>query len=254
MPHPLSDLVQDVMQVCLNGHVITDLASGHSDRRRTACDRCGAATIDRCPTCGTDLPGAVVVPGLAPIGTRRPPRCCAVCGAALPWARHSQPVAADATVPLERLLRRLPQAIRQLRWRQADRPPFRVEDERDLEDLLRALLPLYFDDVRPEGRTPRYAAGVRTDFRLAPERIAVAVKVAPRPVLGASLTEQLKEDATYYRGRPDCSALIVLVYDPEGRIPEARSQEAAWSVREDEWELRCVISTAEAAHSAQIAV
>ena len=168
MAHPDSDLIQDVMQVCLNGHVITDLAGAHPERRRTACDRCGAATIDRCPTCGTALPGAVAAPGLATVGTRRPPRCCSVCGAALPWARQSRPAAGDPTAPLERLLRRLPRVVRQLRWRQGDRPPFRVEDERDLEDLLRALLPLHFDDVRPEGRTPRYAAGVRTDFRLVP--------------------------------------------------------------------------------------
>jgi hypothetical protein len=254
MTHPPSDFIQDVMQVCLNGHVITDLTGAHPERRRSACDRCGAATIDRCPTCGTDLPGAIAVPGLAPIGTRRPPRCCSVCGAALPWARQSPRAAADPTAPLEQLLRRLPRAIRQLRWRQGDRPPFRVEDERDLEDLLRALLPLHFDDVRPESRTPRYAAGVRTDFRLAPERIVVAVKVARPPILGDQLTTQLKEDADCYRGRPDCRTLIALVYDPEGRIPEPRSQEAAWSVRDGEWELRCVISTAEAAHSAQLPV
>ena len=249
MAHPESDLLQDVMQVCLNGHVITDLARAHPDRRRTACDRCGAATIDRCPTCGTTLPGAVAAPGLATIGARRPPRCCSVCGAALPWARQAPP-AADSIAPLERLLRRLPRVIRQLRWRQGDRPPFRVEDERDLEDLLRALLPLSFDDVRPEGRTPRYAAGVRSDFRLAPERIAVAVKLGAPPVLGDRLKEQRQEDAAYYRGRPDVRTLVVLIYDPEGRIPEPRTQEAAWSMREEEWQLRCVISSPDAAWSA----
>jgi hypothetical protein len=137
--------------------------------------------------------------------------------------------------------------IRQLRWRQGERPPFRIEDERDLEDLLRALLPLSFDDVRPEGRTPRYAAGVRSDFRLAPERLAVAVKVARPPVLGDRMKEQLCEDAAYYRGRPDCHTLVVLIYDPEERIPEPRTQEAAWSMREGEWQLRCVICTPEAA-------
>ena len=63
-------------------------------RRRTACDRCGAATIDRCPTCGTDLPGAIVVPGLAAVGTRAAAACCRSAGAALPWTRDSQPAAA----------------------------------------------------------------------------------------------------------------------------------------------------------------
>ena len=42
-----------------------------------------------------------------------------------------------------------------------------------LDDLMRAVLPLHFDDVRPQGRTPHYAAGTRTDFLLAPERVAV---------------------------------------------------------------------------------
>ncbi len=71
MAHPDSDLFQDVMQVCLNGHVITDLARTYPERRRTACDRCGAATIDRCPTCGTELPGAVR--GARPGAGRHPP-------------------------------------------------------------------------------------------------------------------------------------------------------------------------------------
>jgi hypothetical protein len=88
MNHDTGDAQQDVMQVCLNGHVITDLADLHPERRRTACDRCGAATIDRCPTCGTKLPGAASVPGLATVGTRRrgrgrhrPPQ--------IPWSRSN---------------------------------------------------------------------------------------------------------------------------------------------------------------------
>src|SRR5205814_8178601 len=67
---------------------------------------------------------------------------------------------------LENLLRRLPRVIHELRWRHGERPPFRVSDIHDLEDLLRALLPLQFDDVRPLCRTPSYAAATRTDFLL----------------------------------------------------------------------------------------
>jgi DpnII restriction endonuclease/uncharacterized protein DUF2321 len=246
MSHIAGDLVQDAMQVCRNGHVITDLAHAHPERRRTHCDRCGATTLDRCATCGTELPGTVRVPGLSPVGTRRPPRCCAVCGAAFPWVRAPQRAAPDPVAPLEATLRRLPLVIRQLRSRQGERPPFRVEDERDLEDLVRALLPLHSDDVYPEARTPRYAAGTRTDFRLMPERVAVAVKVARPDLLLSQLGQQLQEDAAYYRGRPDCRALVALVYDPEGLLREPDLMEAAWSSREDDWELRCVIAAPEA--------
>jgi hypothetical protein len=242
------DLYQDAMQVCRSGHVITDLAHTYPERRLTHCDRCGAATVDRCATCGSQLPGAVHVPGLSPVGVRRPPRYCAVCGAVFPWTPARQAVAADPLAPLERLLRRLPRVARQLRWRQGERPPFRITDEKDLEDLLRALLPLNFDDVRPEGRTPRYAAGTRVDFLLAPERVAVAVKLVRPPLLAEQIAGQMQEDETYYRVRPGCRTLVVLVYDPEGLLHEPRLLEAAWSVHEDEWNLRAVVAAPEPPH------
>ncbi len=243
MTNAIGDLFQDAMQVCRRGHVVTDMAHTYPERRRPTCDRCGAATLDRCPTCGTELPGAVRVPGLSPGGVRRPPLYCAACGAAFPWTEAAVPASPDPLAPLEGLLRRLPLVVRQLRWRQGDRPPYRVEDERDLEDLLRALLPLHFDDIRPESRTPRYAADTRTDYLLAPERAALTVKYVRSSTDVARLAEQLKVDVAYYRGRPDCGVLVALVYDPEGVLYDPQGMEAAWSVREDGWELRCVVST-----------
>src|SRR5262249_46736961 len=125
---------RDTMQVCRNGHVITDLLRTCPERGLSHCDRCGAPTLDSCPTCGAQLPGAVPVPGLVPVGRVQPPEFCSACGAALPWAeRPSQGPAPDPLAVLENLLRRLPLTIRQLRNRHGDRPPFRVEDERDLE-------------------------------------------------------------------------------------------------------------------------
>src|SRR5260370_35887982 len=79
----------DVMQVCRNGHVITDLLRSSPERGLTHCDRCGAATIDRCQTCGRELPGAIAVPGLQPVGARRPPLFCPDCGAAFPWTERA---------------------------------------------------------------------------------------------------------------------------------------------------------------------
>ena len=68
MAHPDSDLIQDVMQVCLNGHVITDLACSTpsaaappataAGRRRSTAARPAAR---RCP--------AQSAPGLATVGS-----------------------------------------------------------------------------------------------------------------------------------------------------------------------------------------
>src|SRR4051812_46041193 len=135
----IDDLVQDVMQVCRNGHVITDLLRTSPERGLAHCDRCGAETIDRCSTCGKELIGAIAVPGLRPVGARRPPLYCSACGAAFPWTNKPRTMVRDAIASLESLLQRVPLVIRQLRTRHGERPPFRVQDEKDLEDLLRSL-------------------------------------------------------------------------------------------------------------------
>jgi hypothetical protein len=236
------DPVQDVMQVCWNGHVITDLLHAYPERGLTHCDRCGAQTLHRCLTCGGELPGAFHVPGLVPVGRPQPPRYCPTCGAAFPWVKSSPRPLVGTLAGLDTLLRRLPRVARQLRNRQGDRPPFRVEDERDLEDLLRALLPLHSDDVRPQARTPSYAAGTRTDFLLVPERCAVVAKLA-RPVGRVQqLIDEFREDGRFYAGRPDCRAVVGLVYDPEGLLREPRVLETACSRKDESPSLHCVVA------------
>src|SRR2546428_7339 len=139
----LAETTPDVMQVCRNGHVITDLLRSHPERGATHCERCGAETLSHCPTCGQPLPGANRVAGLEPVGARRPPTNCGLCGAAFPWAAQPGAREGGPLDALERLLGRLPRVARELGVRQAaGRPAFRIEDESDLEDLLRALLPL----------------------------------------------------------------------------------------------------------------
>src|SRR5262249_38052850 len=138
--------------------------------------------------------------------------------------------------------RRLPLVARQLRDRQGDRPSFRVDDEHDLEDLLRALLPLHFDDIRYERRTPRYASGSRTDFLLAPSAIALTVKrVSPR-LRENLLGEQLAEDAGYYRQK-NCRTLVACVFDPERILVNPGQLETAWAGLSDDLRLQPVIAS-----------
>jgi len=245
---PDSSCTQDVMQVCGNGHVITDRLQTYPERGLAHCDRCGAATLDRCPTCGRPLAGAVLVPDLLPVGTLPAPLCCAGCGAAFPWSDKkpdSQPP--DALQNLERLLRRLPRVIRQLRTRHGNRPPFRVQDEHDLEDLLRALLPLQFDEVRQESRTPAYAACTRTDFRIGPNQgscpIALTIKIIRPGVREDVLREQWCEDVRHYGQVRGCGRLVGFIYDPEGLVRNPRQVEAIWGFGKEELELGCVIAT-----------
>jgi hypothetical protein len=243
MPELIDSQLQDVMQVCRNGHVITDLLHSYPERALSHCDRCGAATLDRCATCGREIAGAVHVPGLVPVGRSQPPDFCASCGAPFPWSRMPEMASAsESLLNLERVLRRLPLVIRQLRSRHLQRPAFQVQDERDLEDLLRALLPIYFDDIRPESRTPSYSAVTRTDFRLKAEGIVLTIKRAGSRDCEKQLGEQLQEDVIFYERQGQCRMLVGFIYDPEGFIREPAQLEAMWSKMQDRLELRCVIA------------
>ena len=168
--------LRDVMQVCRTGHVITDLFHTFPDRALSHCDRCGATTMTRCQTCGQELPGSVYVAESFPIGESKPPQFCSGCGAAFPWTKKAESrSSAHALGELKTLLHRLPAVARQLRSRYLDRAPFAIQDEHDLEDLVRAVLALRFDDIRIESRTPRYALDTRVDFLLYPSGIAITV-------------------------------------------------------------------------------
>ena len=133
----------------------------------------------------------------------RPPRCCAVCRAALPWTRDTAGRRPDRPAALERLLRRLPRAIRQCAGDRESGRRIRVEDERDLEDLLRACCPCTSTTF---GRRDARRTTPPACERLPPRAGADRRRGQGRrpPTLGTRLAEQLKEDAAYYRaaGQP----------------------------------------------------
>jgi hypothetical protein len=236
-PHDLPD----VMQVCINGHVITDRLQTCPEQSRASCERCGAATLDHCTTCGQQLPGAIPLPGPVPIGRRRPPQYCSGCGAAFPWTPRPISATPGALASLETLLRRLPRTIRQLRYRQGDRPTFVINDEHDLEDLVRAVLPLSFDDVRPQSRVPRYATQNRTDFLLAAEQIVLTVKLVTGSGSENALGEQWQEDIRHHQGQANCRTLCGFIYDSQGLLVEPRQLETMWSKNDGQLEVRCLI-------------
>jgi hypothetical protein len=222
-----SDILRDVMQVCLSGHVITDVLASHPEQGSSHCDRCGSPTLSRCSTCGDGIPGAAPLAGLMPIGRRPAPQHCPSCGAAFPWAVEEGPTPAPNTLAeIQALLRRLPRAARQLRERHAGRPTLRVHDVHDVEDLLRAALHLQFDNVRRETRTPAYTSDVRTDFVVAPDQIAVTAKLLTANV-EPQIGSEIHEDTLYYQRRPEISAIVVLVYDPEQFLRDRQYFEAA---------------------------
>jgi hypothetical protein len=239
----LDSRIHDVMQVCRNGHVITDLLDTFPERALAHCDRCGAVTLDHCLTCGLELPGAVYVPEAPPVGNRPPPEYCSGCGAPFPWTHKTTRSAPSTVFALENLLRRLPLVARQLRVRYFNRVPFRIEDDHDLADLLRALLPLQFEQIYPEQRTPRYALSNQTDFILGGSGTAIVAKRITSARRESALLDELREDLSYYQSRSGCGSLLAFAYDPETLLHDPRRLEMAWAALSDALPTRAVIAS-----------
>jgi hypothetical protein len=79
----------DVMQVCMNGHKITEYAISQPESRQKFCELCGAETIDKCPECNTTIRGFRHIEGVFHTSKKAVPKYCIECGAAYPWQASS---------------------------------------------------------------------------------------------------------------------------------------------------------------------
>ncbi|NNB42270.1 DUF2321 domain-containing protein [Pseudomonas chlororaphis] len=241
---------QDAQQVCLNGHQITDSYHYSPDFRQRHCSQCGAETIHKCQSCGTEIRGDYHVDGFFALGDSTPvPTNCEGCGAQFPWTRKKQELATAATDPsadgfklLEHICSRFHLVAKQLRTRHADRDSLIVADEYDVQDLLHALLRVHFDDIRPEEWTPSYAgSSSRVDFLLKEEQIIVEVKKTRESLKARHVGEQLIIDIERYRAHPDCKKLICFVYDPEGWVNNPRGLESDLNRKDEDLEVKVLI-------------
>lgn len=76
-------------QICLNGHCITKDCS-YTNRLQIFCDKCGAETIDKCPTCQSSIHGNYNVPGVIRFSDDyTTPAFCHECGTPYPWTQSA---------------------------------------------------------------------------------------------------------------------------------------------------------------------
>lgn len=132
------------------------------------------------------------------------------------FPRKAATAAEDTSLPrLLRILRRFPLVARELERRPSGRQPLTLTDEPDVQDLLRALLHVDFDDVRPEEPTPSYAGkGSRMDFLLKDHGIVVETKVTRPGRDEKAIGSELNDDIARYGSHQDCRTLVCFVYDP----------------------------------------
>jgi hypothetical protein len=98
-------------------------------------------------------------------------------------------------------------------------PDAALKSEYDVQELLHALLWIFFSDVRREDPVPQRAgASSRTDFVLKNEGIIVEVKKTRSRLRDNEVGKELIVDIERYKARPDCKLAYCFVYDPEHLI------------------------------------
>jgi len=224
----------DAYLVCKNGHGVNESFYRHPAHNKNFCALCGAQTIMACPSCGHDIQGEYHVDGVISFGSVTPvPDICNNCGKDFPWRSTTKKIKEslqkgnkDSIFLLETIIDRFHLVAKQLRQRYDDRETFDVKDEYDTQDLLHALLRIYFDDVRVEEWNPSYAGGsTRSDFLLKDEKIVIEVKKTRNGLKSKQLGEQLIIDISKYKTHPDCKLLLCFVYDPDSYISNPRGIE-----------------------------
>ena len=136
----------------------------------------------------------------------------------------------DSIAILKLIFKRFHRVGRQLQSRYNQRPTLEINDEYDVQDIVHAILKLFFNDVRAEECTPSYAGGAsRIDFLIKSENIGIEIKKTRPNLRDKELGEQLIIDKERYKSHHNCKTLICFVYDPEELIinPEGLASDLA---------------------------
>ena len=234
----------DVAQVCAQGHVITTFAQTSPQTTEKFCSRCGSETFMQCPSCKADVPGHYHVDGVLHHGDPIPNHCKS-CGEAYPWADKIKLIGGaepDSLESLQRIFNKFDSVARQLKHRHDARDTLLINDEYDVQDLLHALLKLYYQDIREEESSPsRAGANTRLDFLLKGERTVIEVKKTREGLRDKKLGEELILDISRYRQHPDCGTLIFFVYDPGRELKNPRGLERDLASSEKDLKVRVYI-------------
>jgi hypothetical protein len=119
---------------------------------------------------------------------------------------------------LRTILNKFASVAHRLRNRHAGKPGFEIDDEYDVQDLLYALLHIYFSDVRREEHSPSYGGtSSRADFLVQPHGLIVEVKKtsAQRNRGNRQISDELIIDKERYAKLAGVTRLFCLIYDPD---------------------------------------
>ncbi len=144
-----------------------------------------------------------------------------------PIAAAPKPQTGDPLEFVRKSCTRFHSVARQLRLRREYRPTLDVEDERDVQDLLYALLRYELDEVSAHEWVPQYQQPIPSVALVLPRhRLAVVAKKTKTGCGPRELTQQLAIDGQEFSPSAGYQTIVYFIYDPDGRIGNPRGLEA----------------------------
>ena len=117
---------------------------------------------------------------------------------------------------LESIFSRFHKVALELRDRRKPNPPILMENEYDVQYVLRGLLTLSFDIIKPEEPCPSCCGSYSIiDILLDNEKIAIEVKRLKPDLTSEKLKGQLLKDINDYRKHGMVKKIIFFLYDPD---------------------------------------
>lgn len=114
--------------------------------------------------------------------------------------------------------------INYLSKRKHNRPPFNIENEYDVQDLLYIIVKSIFSDAKFEEFTSKHAGTTKKiDIVLPSINVVIEVKYVRDKNHANSITDEIKIDIESYHVHPNCETLCVLIYDPEKNLIDPKS-------------------------------
>lgn len=118
----------------------------------------------------------------------------------------------------------LPDGIDCLQNRRGNNEDYEISSEFDVHDLLLAMLKPVFPDAKGEEYTPKHAGDSKRVDLVVPEYSTVIEVKYIRDITHAKeVADDLRIDIESYHVHPDCSRLIIVVWDEDRRIQDRPS-------------------------------
>lgn len=204
----------DTMQVCLNGHKITESYESSPHSHKKYCTNCASETIIKCPSCNNKINGRTTYEHIVDLtgSSMQVPNICEHCGKDFPWRELKRKIAKasiekmpqDDLYLLDTISNNFHLVVKQIRTRYNNRRTLNVKDEYDVQDLFHTLLRLFFEDIRTEEWNPSYAGSAsRSDFLLRDQNIVIEIKKTRNTLKAKQLGEQLIIDIAKYKTHPN---------------------------------------------------